>query len=384
MKAFVAIDSFKGCLSTFQANDAAALGLRQCGLTPEDISLFPVSDGGEGFCDVVSCYLEGYVRVRKSVHGPAGDFVDASYLICGQTAYIESASACGYTLVKQEDRSPLKTSSFGLGELIADALAQGATKIVIGMGGTSTCDGGAGMLQALGVRFCSDAGLLADGAPAMLVPLTGMDTGALDLRNCSFEAWSDTRALFWGESGAVKVFGAQKGVTPEMSDDADAWMKSLAALYGPCDVEGSGAAGGIGGALHAVLGAEIVSGAESILKLAHLKERLMECTDEPAIVLTGEGRLDAQTLTGKLPAIVAELADEARESVYDLKVVCLAGRAEWPGTGHPDASVKPFDAVAQITPDGTTLEEALKTDVAAGNLSFTVKEIFSYEDNIIG
>lgn len=366
MKAFVAIDSFKGSLSTFQANDAAASGLRQSGFAPDDITLFPVSDGGEGFCDVVSTYLPEPDRVELIVRGPAGNPVNAAYVIDGDTAYIESASACGYTQVNAEDRTPLKTSSFGLGELIADALRRGASRIVVGMGGTATCDGGVGLLQALGVRFFSDGCLLADGAPAMFAPLSGMDASSLKTLSCSFEAWSDTRALFCGESGAVKVFGAQKGITPAMSGDADTWMESLASLYGLGSVEGSGAAGGIGGALYSVLHGELCSGAEKILELSGLGDHLTSFGSEDVLVLTGEGRFDTQTLTGKLPAVVASLA---RKSVPDMKIVCLAGKVDYPGHG-------PFDQVVQITPDGTPADVALRPDVASSNLISALRDLF--------
>lgn len=363
MKAFVAIDSFKGCLSTFEANGAARIGLLECGLSPDDISLFPVSDGGEGFCDVVSNYLEDFERIEVVVRGPAGNLVKAGYVISGGTAFIESASACGYTQVRPSDRSPLKTSSFGLGQVLSDALRRGARRIIVGMGGTATCDGGVGLLQALGVRFFSGESLLADGAPAMLVPIDRMDAGALSGNDFIIEAWSDTRASFCGEAGAVKVFGAQKGVTPEMSDDADAWMMSLASLYGldGRTVAGTGAAGGIGGALYSLLGAELCSGAEKILELSGLAEKLTSCTSDDVLVLTGEGKLDHQTFTGKLPAVVASVAACARTAACDMKIICLAGKVDCDELG-------PFDAAIQTTPDNIPLEVALRPDVASDNI----------------
>ena len=363
MKAFVAIDSFKGCLSTFEANAAARHGLRECGVAPDDITLFPVSDGGEGFCDVVSSYLDCFDRFEAVVRGPAGNLVRAGYVISGETAYIESASACGYTQVRPSERSPLRTSSFGLGQVISDALRRGARKIVVGMGGTATCDGGVGLLQALGVRFFSDGNLLADGAPAMLVPIDRMDARSLEGRDIVIEAWSDTRASFCGESGAVRVFGAQKGVTQEMSDDADAWMMSLASLYGldGQTVEGAGAAGGIGGAMFSLLGAELCSGAEKILELSGLVDKLVSSASDTILVLTGEGKLDHQTLTGKLPAVVASAAAQIRNAVFDMKIICLAGKVDSDGTG-------PFDAVIQITPECIPLDVALRPDVASDNI----------------
>ncbi|MDO5442433.1 MAG: glycerate kinase [Bacteroidia bacterium] len=363
MKAFAAIDSFKGSLSTFEANEAVGRALRGCGLSGGDISLFPVSDGGEGFCDVLSCYLADAERITVPVHSPAGCIVNASYLLSGCTAYIESASACGYTLVTDAERSPFMTSSFGLGELINDAFVRGAGRIVIGMGGTATCDGGVGMLQALGVKFFTDNGLLPDGAPAMLQHLVSLDASALDSLNCCFEAWSDTRASFCGPNGAVRVFGVQKGITPDISDPADRWMDDLAVLYRlDAAAEASGAAGGTGGALISMLGAEVRSGASSVLELAGFRDRLAKAGPD-TIVITGEGKYDSQTLTGKLPAIVADMAKRCCA-----RVICVAGKVACLDKG-------PFDEVLQTTPDGMPLIEAMRKSVAERLLDEAVKRV---------
>lgn len=371
MKAFVAIDSFKGSLSTFEANAAAGRALRGCGLSDDDITLFPVSDGGEGFCEVLSCYLPEAERIRLMVHSPAGRPVKASYLLCEGTAYVESASACGYTQVADGERSPFKTSSFGLGELICDALDRGALRVVVGMGGTATCDGGVGMLQALGVKFFTDNGLLPEGAPAMLQPLSRIDASALQLSGCRFEAWSDTSAAFCGSDGAVSVFGAQKGITPDYSDAADAWMQGVAGLYGlDVSTEGSGAAGGIGGSLVAMFGAEVRSGASSVLELAGFREKLADAGPE-TVALTGEGRFDSQTLTGKLPAVVAGLAKSC-----GARTVCLAGKVACDEHG-------PFDAVVQVSPDGMPLGTAMRKDVAVSNIINSIISIFNHEEAVL-
>lgn len=363
MKAFAAIDSFKGSLSTFEANAAAGRALCGCGFSEEDIALFPVSDGGEGFCDVLTCYLPEAEKIRLQVHSPAGRLVEAFYLLRSGTAFIESASACGYTLVNDDERSPFNTSSFGLGEIIRDALGRGARRIVIGMGGTATCDGGVGMLQALGVKFFTDNGLLADGAPAMLQDIAGLDASSLSPADCCFEAWSDTSATFCGDSGAVRVFGAQKGITAHYADAADAWMNRLSGLYGlDVSVAGAGAAGGIGGALVSMLGAEVRSGASSVLELSEFKERLVE-SGSGTLVLTGEGKYDSQTLTGKLPAIVAGLAKDS-----GAKVVCVAGKVACYDKG-------PFDAVVQVTPEDMPLEVALRKPVAERLVEQAVKSV---------
>ena len=363
MKAFVAIDSFKGCISSFEAGGAARDALLECGLTDSDIRLFPVSDGGEGFCSVVSCYLKNASSRSVWVHGPSGDMIEASYLLSEEkTAYLESASACGYTLVPDSMRTPRRTSSFGLGEMMADALAQGAGRIVVGLGGSATCDGGVGMLQALGCRFFSGGELLPDGAPAMFMPLTRMDKSGLKTAGCSFEGWADTLAAFTGESGAVKMYGRQKGLLTEEMDEAERWMASLAQLYGLDEgSEAAGAAGGLGGALKAVLGAGMYSGAEMICSLSGLAGEILACGGEKPLLITGEGRYDSQTLTGKLPFVVAQNAPGARK-------ICLAGQVAADLYG-------PFDQVLQITPEGMPLDTAMRKDVAVRNLMNSIKSI---------
>lgn len=366
MKAFVAIDSFKGCLSSSEANEAACTGLRRAGLAADDITLLPMSDGGEGFCDTVSCYLDHSISVQLPVHGPDGREILASYLIDGRTAYIESAAACGYTLVPDGSRTPLKTSSYGLGELLKDAMSRKMDKVVIGMGGTATCDGGVGMLQALGAVFLTEDGILPDGAPAMLSSICSMDCSSLIRTDCPLEAWSDTRTAFCGPSGAVRLFGAQKGITDDMSDSAESWMASLSSLYGldPLTFEGAGAAGGIGGALASILGAGIRSGADEMVRLSGLAESLSARAPEMTIVITGEGRFDTQTLTGKLPCIVAETADRFKTLFPEgaLKLICLAGSVMTRDSG-------PFDSVIRTTPDDMDLETAMKKENASDLLA---------------
>lgn len=365
MKAFVAIDSFKGCISSFEADGAARIALLECGLSDSDIHLFPVSDGGEGFCSVVSNYLEQPALISMKVHGPTGETVEAAYLLDRDgTAYIESASACGYTLVPERLRHPRFTSSFGLGEMIKDALARGAGKVVVGLGGSATCDGGVGMLQALGCRFYCGEELLPDGSPAMFKCLTSLDKSALMTRGCIFEGWSDTRASLTGENGAVMMYGRQKGLLPEEMDEAEKWMASLAQLYGLEEgCEACGAAGGLGASLQAVLGARMLSGAEMICSLSGLPGMITECSDESPLLITGEGRFDSQTLTGKLPFVVAQNAPGARK-------ICLAGQVATDLRG-------PFDSVLQITPEGMPLETAMRKDVAVRNI---INSILIYLD----
>lgn len=362
MKAIVAIDSFKGCLSTFEAGEAACRALLECGYGTDDILMLPVSDGGEGFCDVVSHYCLECEFVAMRVHAPHGNIVDAVYVISGDTAYVESASVCSYNQVPPGRRRPSEYSSYGLGELIADAAGRGVSRIVVGLGGTATCDGGAGMLQALGVRFRDGDTLLPEGSPLLMKHITGIDFSCMMHVPCSFEAWVDTSAVFCGEEGAVRVYGPQKGVSPEEIDDADAWMAGLGALYGISGAgrAGYGAAGGLGGALAEVLGAEIVSGADKIIELSRFKDALASGTVD--VVITGEGKFDSQTVTGKLPARTAAAAYAASVSGGRPELICVAGKVE-PVSGSP------FDTVIQISPEGMPLEEAMKKVTAMRNLT---------------
>ena len=367
MKVLVLIDSFKGCLSSVQAGEAARAGLLDAGLRPEDIQVFPVSDGGEGFCAAVAAALPQAREVRVRACGPLGDPLETAYLIADsdgvRTAFLESASVCGYGLVPADRRNPLHTTSFGLGLLLREAAAAGAQRIVVGLGGTATCDGGAGMLQALGMRFLDASGVpYAPGTPLLLKDIAALDAAGFRLPGVPVEGWSDTEAVFCGPAGAVRIFGAQKGLPAELAADADAWMARLAGLYESCgiagarSVAGAGAAGGIGGALAALAGAPLRSGAAALLRLAGLDDALAAAD----LVLTGEGRFDAQTATGKLPARVLTAAHRSGAAPC---VVCLAGSvdaAAVPGSG--------FDAVIPVTPPDMPLTEALRPETAAALL----------------
>lgn len=367
MKVLVLIDSFKGCLSSVLAGEAARAGLLEAGLRPEDIRVFPVSDGGEGFCAAVAAALPQAREARVRACGPLGDPLDAAFLLADcdgvRTAFLESASVCGYGLVPAQQRNPLHTSSYGLGLLLREAVAAGARRIVTGLGGTATCDGGAGMLQALGMCFLDASGApFAPGTPLLLQDIVTLDPAGFRPPGVPLEGWSDTEAVFCGPAGAVRVFGAQKGLPAALAADADAWMARLAALYDSygvaggrpvAGIAGAGAAGGIGGALAALAGALLRSGAAALLRLAGLDDALAAAD----LVLTGEGRFDAQTATGKLPARVLAAA---RRSGAGPRVVCLCGSVD-----AAAVSGSGFDAVIPVTPPEMPLAEALRPETAA-------------------
>ena len=331
MKAVIAIDSFKGCLSSAEAAVAVAEGL-----VGHDCVVLPVSDGGEGFATVLTEALGGEL-VTARVHDPLGRMIDASYGLAGQTAVIESAAASGLTLMSPEELNPLRASSRGTGELIADAICRGARDIYVGFGGTGTNDGGKGMLEA-------------------------METVRVLWPECRFTGLCDVTATFCGPEGATAVYGPQKGVKPEQVAMLDDRLRALAEQYRPVmgrDVlakPGSGAAGGMAGALWAVLGGELKPGADAVLDIFRFEHHL----EGASLVITGEGRIDAQTLQGKLPAVVAR---RAKAFSPTLRVVAFTGRNEL------TSSQSIFDEIIQITPDDVSLETALDRDYAYGRLT---------------
>lgn len=331
MKAVIAIDSFKGCLTSTEAAAAVAEGL-----AGHDVIQLPVSDGGEGLVSALKGALGGQY-VSAQVHDPLGRTIEASYGLAGRTAIIESAAASGLTLMSPDELDPLHASSRGTGELIVDAIRRGAREIYVGFGGTGTNDGGEGMLEALG--------------------------SVRDLwPECRFTGLCDVTATFCGPDGATAVYGPQKGVKAEQVAMLDDRLRALAEQYRPVmgrDVltkPGSGAAGGMAGALWAVLGGELKSGADAVLDILRFEDHL----EGASLVITGEGHIDAQTLQGKLPSVVAR---RAKAFSPMLRVIALTGR-----NGLP-VSQSLFDTIIQITPDNVPLEKALDRDYAYGRLA---------------
>ena len=371
MKAILAIDSFKGCLSSFQAEEAA---LRAFG-DGEAIAI-PVSDGGEGFSTVITDLLGG-TRRRVRCTDPLGRRIEAEYgrIAGGKVAVIETAAASGLCLLRAEERNPLLASSYGTGELIADALEEGAEEIWLGLGGSATCDGGTGMLQALGYRMLTSGGILPAGR-SVLGDIRKVDSSHRHkaLAHCRITGYYDVSVPFYGAGGAARMFAPQKGAGKEMVDALDDWMGRLCGVYSMFSgrdirhVPGSGAAGGLGGALRAFLGASMSPGIWHVLNLYGIGMELDTCD----LVITGEGRADAQTLRGKVPMGVLEYVrryDQECGGHRRTKVILLAG-----SVSDREALIEAgFDEVIQVTPDGMPLEEALDPAVAAGNITSALR-----------
>lgn len=338
---FIAPDSFKGCLGPDRVADAIRDGLLRAGYNAGRIRCYPLSDGGDGFLSTVSRYVDSSLKSVK-VHGPMGELVDAAFLSDMEgNAYIESASACGLSLVPEEKRDPLALSSFGVGELILAAMEGGAKRIVVGLGGSATCEGGVGMLQALGAKFVlGDGSILKDGEPALTKPVASMEISPIieTLRSeVRLEIWVDTKATMCSERDCITVFGPQKGLKPESMGAAKEWMKTLSGIYKTPRsgaIEGGGAAGGLGAALSCVLGGEILSGAEELIRLSGILED-MKRTGRGCLI-TGEGRLDATTWSGKL---VSRLV-ESCTALENIKTVAVCAIADSEATGRVDAVIE--------------------------------------------
>lgn len=371
-KILIAPDSFKGSLSQQAAAEAIADGARDALGADCELVLLPMSDGGEGMVEVLADAL-GAERVTVNVCDPLFRPQWAQYAIAEiggkRTAIMEMAEASGLTLLPVWIRHPIATSTYGTGELLLDAMRRGCTDVLIGIGGSATNDGGMGMLTALGWRFLDSHGEELAGVGGNLQKIAVIDNSAVspDLRQLHIRVACDVQTPFIGPQGATRVFAPQKGADDETVELLEAGMQHFAQListsYHIADfatAAGGGAAGGLGGALWAFLGAELLPGAEMVLSALHIDEQLRDAS----LVITGEGRLDAQTLTGKLPYAVLQHA--LRQHV---PTVVVAGVVE---ASQPllDAG---FEAILPINEHATcSPSEWLRTEVAAVHIRQSV------------
>ncbi|MBM4039254.1 MAG: glycerate kinase [Planctomycetes bacterium] len=312
MKIVIAPDSFKECLAAEEVAEAMARGVR--GALPEaEVVCVPMADGGEGTVRALVAATGGELR-RARVTGPLGEPVEAEFGLFGdgRTAVIEMAAASGLPLVPPDRRDPTKTTTYGTGELIAAALGLGVECLILGIGGSATVDGGAGMAQALGARLLDAEGKPIGWGGGDLGRLATIDLSAMDprLRGVACDVACDVTNPLTGPSGAAAVYGPQKGATPEMVELLDANLAHFARVaerdlgVAVRDVPGSGAAGGLGAGLMAFLGARLRPGVELVIQAVGLERKLRGA----GLVLVGEGRMDAQTAYGKVPVGVARLA----------------------------------------------------------------------------
>lgn len=356
MKIVIAPDSYKESLSAREVAEEIAAGFRQV-FPDADYRLIPVADGGEGTVQAMIDATSGALKTL-AVSGPHGETVQASYGLAADQglAIIEMASASGLELVPAGQRNPLVTTSAGTGELIRDALAAGARHIVIGIGGSATNDGGAGMLQALGARLTDADGRELGPGGGELARLAHLDASGLDprLKTCRIDVACDVNNPLTGPRGASKVFGPQKGATPKMVETLDRCLARFAEVLKAdlgqdvADIPGAGAAGGMGAALLAVLGARLRPGSEVVTEAVGLEQTLAGAD----LVITGEGRIDGQTIYGKTPIGVARVAKRLGLPVIGL-AGCLAHDA---GAVHEHGIAAVFSSVHKAC----SLEEALR------------------------
>ncbi len=351
----VAPDKFKGSLSAVEVTARVEAGLTLAGFGGEIVPV-PVADGGDG--TVAAAVSAGYRRVDVLVRGPVGEAVTASFALLDGTAVIEAAQACGLTLLPPGELAPLTATSHGVGELILAATAMGAKRIVLGVGGVATTDGGAGLLQALGAQLVDESGRPLAGGGAALNRLAALDLSGLR-EESGVEFWlaSDVDNPLLGPSGAAAVYGPQKGASDEDVRVLEAGLARWAEIAEAAgsgserpsqpraaDQPGAGAAGGLGFAALRFLGARMRPGIELLLELASFDERL----DGARLVITGEGSLDAQTLHGKAPVGVARAAAAHTPPV---PVVAVAGRCTLSAAELRAAGISAAYAVADIEPD---------------------------------
>lgn len=341
------------------------------------VTIKPLADGGEGTTDALIEGLGGS-KIDITVTGPMGQPVQAcyGYLDASSTAVIEMAAAAGITLVAPEERNPLIASTYGVGEMILDAAARGCRDFIIGIGGSVTNDGGIGMLKALGFRFLDKDGRDAGEGGQALGKIMSVDTGGRNplLTGCRFQVACDVTNPLCGKNGATYIYGPQKGVTEDLLEQLDADMAHYAAVTaealgsGHAVAKGAGAAGGLGFAFLSYLGAVLTPGVDLILDAVGLREELADAD----IVVTGEGRLDAQTAMGKAPAGVARLA-----KAYGIKVIAFAGSVAKGASACNEAGI---DAFFPVIRGVTTLEEAMKPDTARENMTAAVEQVFRLLD----
>lgn len=370
MKIVIAIDSFKGSLTSIEAGNAVANGIKRVDKYSE-ICICPMADGGEGTVEAVISATNGKF-ITVSVNDPLNRPVKSTYGITNGTAFIEMAAASGIMLVSPEERNPLDTTTYGVGELIKDAIDQGIRNFVIGIGGSATNDGGIGMLSALGFEFLDKSGKSVPFGAKGLKDLAEIRTeNALkELRDCTFKVACDVKNPLCGENGCSAVFAPQKGATDEMIKKMDTWLESYANLTKDIlpdadpNFPGSGAAGGLGFALRSYLKATLTAGIDLVIEATHLEDYVKNAD----IVITGEGRLDGQSYMGKAPIGVAKLAKK-----HGKTVIAFAGAVT------PDASVCNYHGIDAFFPAIRTpcsLEEAMAPEKAKSNLADTAEQVF--------
>lgn len=370
MNVVIAIDSFKGSLSSKEAGDAIKSGIID--IFPDaSITVCPIADGGEGTVDALVSASGGTFRTI-TVSDPLMRPVEATYGLIDNTAVIEIAAAAGITLIAPSERNPLYTTTYGVGEIIKDAISLGIREFIIGLGGSATNDGGSGMLRALGFEFYDKNGKSVSYGAIGLSELSSLSSRNMlpELRDCKFYIACDVTNPLCGKNGCSAVFAPQKGADAEMTEKMDSWLSSYADIAteefenSDKNTPGAGAAGGLGFAFLSFLNANFENGIDLVIR----KSKLSEYIKEADIVITGEGRLDSQTAMGKAPIGIAEIAKSSGKKVIAFSG-CVTDDAEL-------LNDRGIDAFFPIIRSVVSLDEALCKQNAKKNLSAATRQVF--------
>ena len=372
MKVVVAIDSLKGSLSSLEAGKVIQEGIYSV-LPDAEVFVRPLADGGEGTMEALTFGLGGKF-VQVEVKGPLGEAVNCPYGIVEEKklAIVDISGAAGITLVPEQARNPMNTTTYGVGEVIRDAIEKGCRHFIVGIGGSATNDGGIGMLQALGFGMLNKEGKQVSlGAKGLNDLVTITDNKVLpELKECSFRVACDVKNVLCGEQGCSAIFGPQKGATKDMILQMDQWLAKYAVLtekkFGTINAkkEGTGAAGGLGFAFLAYMNSVLESGVQIVLEETRLEDYIAEAD----FVITGEGRLDEQTIFGKAPIGVAALAKK-----YQKKVLAFCGCVT------EDAILcnkEGIDAFFPILRGIQTKKEAMNCENTKKNMFAAVQQVF--------
>ena len=373
MKIVIAPDSFKGSLSSSEVADAIENGVKQV-LPNAEVVKIPLADGGEGTSRLLSKVLGGRM-ISCVALDPLGREIVAEYCVAGRLAVIETAAASGLMLVEECSRDAMEASSFGTGMLICDALDRGCRDFLICLGGSATTDAGMGMLSAIGVKFYDSDGGELQPSGKNLNRIASVDTKDVDnrLKECRFEAVCDVENVLYGDRGAAYVFAPQKGASLVEVQLLDVGLRNFAMCVNKSlridvsGIKGGGAAGGIGASLVAFLGAELRRGIDVVLDAVRFDDMVAEAD----VVITGEGKADAQTLMGKLPSGVLERSRRA-----GVPVILLAGKVEC----RDKLLAEGFRCVESIVPSGMNLATAMRSEVAEKNIENSIATLFGNID----
>ena len=354
----IAVDSFKGSLSSLEVAEAFEAGFRQHYPTC-DIRKVAIGDGGEGTVEALVATLGGEI-IEVEVNNPLHRPIKAKYgIINHSTAIIEMATASGLTLLAPDERNPMLTSTYGTGELVADAIRRGCRNFLVAIGGSATNDCGVGMLRALGFRFLDSEGRELQGGGETVAEIATIDDkkALRELRECTFTVACDVENPLYGHQGASYIFAPQKGATAEMVETLDCGLRNFARVVREFngaeigEMAGAGAGGGIGGGMVALLGAKMERGIDMVLNTIDFDKVIEGCD----LVVTGEGRLDRQTVMGKAPSGVLRVA-----KAQGIPTIAIGGGVEWCDELHNSD----FANIYIVTPEGMPLEEAMQAEVA--------------------